>query len=223
VKTKPTRALRHGERPRHHCKSDRWRHGHHFAPSTRDRLSQPDVTAHGADLGQAGSQSGGQLSSKPAWVQSLGRRHRELHSRSSRLSGMARPLAVLPLEIIRIGGLKLARFAGTAFSNANTGLVGEHALADETSAWNEVAAALKQAGLAADLVLFDKMPPEAAKRRPSMRCRACCIRIPVSSCRCFRISRSAGTDQSQAPKEEIPAVRTASRSHWRIPPYHRRR
>jgi CelD/BcsL family acetyltransferase involved in cellulose biosynthesis len=75
-------------------------------------------------------------------------------------------LAVLPLEIIQTGGLKLARFAGTTFSNANTGLVGEHALADANISRNEVAAALKRAGLAADLVLFDKMPPDAAKRAP---------------------------------------------------------
>lgn len=75
-------------------------------------------------------------------------------------------LAVLPLEIIRIGGLKLARFAGTAFSNANTGLVGEHPLRDEKIMPGDLAAALRQAGLAADLVLFDKMPPEAAERAP---------------------------------------------------------
>lgn len=75
-------------------------------------------------------------------------------------------VAVLPLEIIRIGGLKLARFAGTAFSNANTGLVGEHPLRDEKITPGELAAALRQAGLAADVVLFDKMPPEAAERAP---------------------------------------------------------
>lgn len=75
-------------------------------------------------------------------------------------------LAVLPLEIIRIGGLKLARFAGTAFSNANTGLVSEHPSTDGTVTPGEFAAALRQAGLAADVVLFDKMPPGAAERAP---------------------------------------------------------
>ncbi|WP_394689888.1 GNAT family N-acetyltransferase [Hoeflea sp.] len=76
------------------------------------------------------------------------------------------PLAVLPLEISRIGGLKLARFAGTAFSNANTGLVSEQPPSDETVTPRDLAAALRQAGLAADVVLFDKMPPEAAERAP---------------------------------------------------------
>lgn len=75
-------------------------------------------------------------------------------------------LAVLPLEIIRIGGLKLARFAGTAFSNANTGLISDVPTSETTIKPDELAAALTRAGLAADVVLFDKMPPEAAKRAP---------------------------------------------------------
>lgn len=75
--------------------------------------------------------------------------------------------AILPLEIKTAGGLKVARFAGTAYSNENTGLIdtrrGNHA---EPLTSGELAAALSQAGLAADIVLFDKMTPETAGRVP---------------------------------------------------------
>ena len=34
-----------------------------------------------------------------------------------------RPFAILPLEIVEKSGLRIARFAGTAYSNENTGLI----------------------------------------------------------------------------------------------------
>ncbi|MBC7284398.1 GNAT family N-acetyltransferase [Hoeflea sp.] len=77
------------------------------------------------------------------------------------------PYALLPLEISRIGGLRIARFAGTAFSNENTGLIdlaGLDGIVPVSPA--DLAAALSQAGLDADIVLFDKMTPEAAARPP---------------------------------------------------------
>lgn len=75
--------------------------------------------------------------------------------------------ALLPLEISRIGGLRIARFAGTAFSNENTGLIDLGRLEDIVPASpNELAAALSRAGLEADIVLFDKMTPDAASRSP---------------------------------------------------------
>ena len=75
--------------------------------------------------------------------------------------------AMLPLEINHRGGLKIARFAGTAFSNENTGLVdsGWLAGAGPISA-SDLGAALSQAGLKADIVLFDKMTPETAGHAP---------------------------------------------------------
>ena len=77
------------------------------------------------------------------------------------------PFALLPLEISRIGGLKIARFAGTAFSNENTGLIDLGMIADIAPvAPADLAAALSQAGLDADIVLFDKMTPQAAARPP---------------------------------------------------------
>lgn len=78
-----------------------------------------------------------------------------------------KPIAILPLEISRICGFRIAHFAGSAFSNANTGLINTCSTsgADAVAA-DELAAALSRAGLAADIVLFDKMPPEAALRRP---------------------------------------------------------
>ncbi|MDP3525981.1 MAG: GNAT family N-acetyltransferase [Hoeflea sp.] len=77
------------------------------------------------------------------------------------------PYALLPLEIRRTGGLKIAQFAGTAFSNENTGLIdlaGLEGVAPASPA--DLAAALAQAGLDADIVLFDKMTPETAARPP---------------------------------------------------------
>lgn len=77
------------------------------------------------------------------------------------------PFAILPLEIDRVGGLKIARFAGTAFSNENTGLIDtkrQNRLNPITAA--ELSAALSGAGFEADIVLFDKMTPEAADRIP---------------------------------------------------------
>lgn len=76
-------------------------------------------------------------------------------------------LAVLPLEIIKSGGLKIAQFAGTAYSNANTGLLAENS-DDQTApvAPEDLAEALSRAGLAADIVLLDKLPPEAVCRAP---------------------------------------------------------
>ena len=75
--------------------------------------------------------------------------------------------AILPLEIETTGGLKVARFAGTAYSNENTGLIDTHRRnpSDPVSA-SQFASALTRAGLAADIVLFDKMTPEAANRVP---------------------------------------------------------
>jgi len=77
------------------------------------------------------------------------------------------PFAILPLEIELIGGLKIARFAGTAYSNENTGLIdtAKQNRTEPVSA-RQLAAALSQAGLAADIVLFDKMTTEAAARMP---------------------------------------------------------
>ncbi|MEM5473273.1 GNAT family N-acetyltransferase [Hoeflea sp. AS60] len=77
------------------------------------------------------------------------------------------PFAVLPLEIEQMGGLKIARFAGTAYSNENTGLVDTNTQGRiEAVSSVELATALSQAGLAADIVLFDKMTTEAAARKP---------------------------------------------------------
>lgn len=75
-------------------------------------------------------------------------------------------LAVLPLEIRKTGGLRIARFAGTAFSNANTGLVADVSLSENAIAPFDLKEALARAGLNADIVLFDKMPPKAATRAP---------------------------------------------------------
>lgn len=77
------------------------------------------------------------------------------------------PLAVLPLEIRRTGGLNVARFAGTAFSNQNSGLIDtSRAAAIGEIPAKELAAALRRTGLAADIVLFDKMAPTTAERAP---------------------------------------------------------
>lgn len=77
------------------------------------------------------------------------------------------PFAVLPLEIAHKAGLKIARFAGTAYSNENTGLIdtADRGVVEPVSA-GDLSAALQQAGLSADIVLFDKMTPEAAGRTP---------------------------------------------------------
>lgn len=77
------------------------------------------------------------------------------------------PFALLPLEIVRMRGLKIARFAGTAYSNENTGLidVASQSRIGPVSA-SQLASALTRAGLDADIVLFDKMTPQAAARAP---------------------------------------------------------
>ena len=78
-----------------------------------------------------------------------------------------RPFAILPLEIVEKSGLRIARFAGTAYSNENTGLIDiAPGVRIEPVSASDLAAALQRAGLAADLVLFDKMTPEAAARVP---------------------------------------------------------
>ncbi|MDF1607126.1 GNAT family N-acetyltransferase [Hoeflea sp. YIM 152468] len=75
--------------------------------------------------------------------------------------------AILPLETVRMHGLTIARFAGTSFSNENTGLIDIAAQSRlDPVAARDLGAALSEAGLGADLVLFDKMPPEAAARAP---------------------------------------------------------
>lgn len=75
--------------------------------------------------------------------------------------------AILPLEIRKAGGLKVARFAGTAYSNENTGLIDTQRInRAEPLSTTELARALSHAGLAADIVLFDKMTPETAGRVP---------------------------------------------------------
>tara|TARA_R110002020_G_scaffold463886_1_gene684200 strand:+ start:2449 stop:3681 length:1233 start_codon:yes stop_codon:yes gene_type:complete len=77
------------------------------------------------------------------------------------------PFALLPLEIGHMGGLKIARFAGTGFSNENTGLIDLGRLDDVAPvAPEDLTTAMRQAGLDADIVLFDKMTPEAAARAP---------------------------------------------------------
>lgn len=77
------------------------------------------------------------------------------------------PVAILPLEINQTFGLKIARFAGTAFSNENTGLLDMAKLAGiDPMAPADLAAALSQAGLGADIVLFDKLTPATAARPP---------------------------------------------------------
>ena len=97
-----------------------------------------------------------------AWAEGTGK---ELSIITLELDGA--PFAILPLEIELMGGLKIARFAGTAYSNENTGLIDVHkpSRTKPVSA-RQFAAALSQAGLAADIVLFDKMTPEAAARGP---------------------------------------------------------
>ncbi|MEQ8826592.1 MAG: cellulose biosynthesis protein CelD, partial [Parvibaculum sp.] len=75
-------------------------------------------------------------------------------------------LAVLPLEMKKAAGLRIARFAGTAFSNANTGLVADVSLPENAISPFDLKEALARAGLNADIILFDKMPPEAATRAP---------------------------------------------------------
>lgn len=76
-------------------------------------------------------------------------------------------LAALPLEIVKSGGLKIARFAGTAYSNANTGLLPDNQGEEDVPvAPADLADALNRAGLAADIVLFDKLLPETAHRAP---------------------------------------------------------
>jgi CelD/BcsL family acetyltransferase involved in cellulose biosynthesis len=135
---------------------------------------RPRVTAHmSADVTGAG-RIWGQLEANPAvafhqsraWVEAWA------GGTGARLSIVTlerdgKTLAVLPMEIRQIAGLKLARFAGTAFSNANTGLLPEieHQSAEPVEP-AALTAALRQAGLAADIVLFDKMPPDAARRAP---------------------------------------------------------
>ena len=97
-----------------------------------------------------------------AWVQGTGA---ELAVVSLEQDGVL--FAILPLEIDKMGGLKIARFAGTAYSNENTGLIDtakQNRIGPVSAA--QLAAALTRAGLAADIVLFDKMTPEAAARAP---------------------------------------------------------
>lgn len=75
--------------------------------------------------------------------------------------------AILPLEIKTTGGLKVARFAGTAYSNENTGLIDTNRRhSGDPASPSQLARALTRAGLAADIVLFDKMTPESAGRLP---------------------------------------------------------
>lgn len=75
--------------------------------------------------------------------------------------------AILPLEIATTGGLKVARFAGTAYSNENTGLINTNrGYSGDPVPPRQLARALTRAGLAADIVLFDKMTPESAGRWP---------------------------------------------------------
>ena len=101
-----------------------------------------------------------------AWVEAwIGGTGTPLHIVTLESEGTG--FAILPLEIARVAGLKIARFAGTAFSNENTGLVDTARLAGiETISAGDLAAALARAGLDADIVLFDKMTPEAAARAP---------------------------------------------------------
>ncbi|MCY0094618.1 GNAT family N-acetyltransferase [Hoeflea ulvae] len=76
-------------------------------------------------------------------------------------------VAMLPLEIKRSCGLSIARFAGTAFSNENTGLLDSVRLADLAPVTaDELALTLSQAGLGADVVLFDKLTPATAADAP---------------------------------------------------------
>lgn len=93
-----------------------------------------------------------------AWSQGTGT---ELQLVTLERNGVA--FALLPLEISIAGGLKIARFAGTAYSNENTALVDtQHQGRLDPVSSNVLAAALSQAGLAADIVVFDKMTPETA-------------------------------------------------------------
>lgn len=77
------------------------------------------------------------------------------------------PFAILPLEIEQRSGLSIARFAGTAHSNENTGLIDtkQRTKIGPVSA-KQLATALTMAGLSADIVLFDKMTPETAGQPP---------------------------------------------------------
>lgn len=97
-----------------------------------------------------------------AWSQGTGA---ELFLVTLEQDGVA--FAILPLEIKTSAGLKVARFAGTAYSNENTGLIDtQRTNRREPFSTAELADALTQAGLAADIALFDKMTPEAAGRAP---------------------------------------------------------
>lgn len=76
-------------------------------------------------------------------------------------------IALLPLEIKTAGGLRVARFAGTAYSNENTGLIDtDRSINAGPDLAVKLAEALSQAGLAADIVLFDKLTPETAEHSP---------------------------------------------------------
>jgi CelD/BcsL family acetyltransferase involved in cellulose biosynthesis len=107
------------------------------APSTSRRLRvsaylNADVTSAARTWGELEANPEVSFHQSQAWVKAwAGGTGTSLSIVTLEKDGKA--LAVLPLEIIRIGGLKLARFAGTAFSNANTGLVSEHTPTEKLS------------------------------------------------------------------------------------------
>ncbi|MCY0146494.1 GNAT family N-acetyltransferase [Hoeflea sp. G2-23] len=137
--------------------------------SRRPRLSAfvcHDVTGAGRLWQQLEANPAATFHQSRAWVEAwVGGTGTTLSIVTLELEGQ--PLAILPLEIVHRRGLKVARFAGTAFSNANTGLLPESLTGARADiAPGELAAALSRAGLDADIVLFDKMPPDAASQSP---------------------------------------------------------
>jgi hypothetical protein len=121
------------------------------------------------------------------------------------------PFAILPLEIEQRGGLSIARFAGTAHSNENTGLIDTKQLAKiGPFSAKQLATALTKAGLLTDIVLFDKMTQKTAGQPPFSGLPRVLHQNPSFQLPLFSgLSKSrAGADQRQAPAQEVPAVRS---------------
>ncbi len=133
------------------------------------------------------------------------------------------PFAILPLEIEQRGGLSIARFAGTAHSNENTGLIDTKQLTKigQVSA-KQLAPALTKAGLSADLVLFDKMSAgDGGNRR--FRAPAGVHPIEVSSCRSLPTSpRYWRRSTASAARRSSASPGATAGGDGRLPAHHRR-
>lgn len=76
-----------------------------------------------------------------------------------------KPAALLPLEIVRKAGFRIAQFAGTAHSNLNTPLYSaEFLLAADAAMIDELVETLQALAMPADLVVLDKLRPQVAGR-----------------------------------------------------------